>query len=231
MTLDQCYNTHKGSAVLVPGGGTGNNGQCAQWADTVLAEVYGLPYVYTPAAKDWWYKFDSFPQLKNNFDKIAKGQPIKKGDYIVYDPLSPGDPQGHIDTASRDGVINDFWAYDSNWNASAFHDKNGYPILHEVHHVDAFNTRVVGYLRKKGTSMAAAQDKIDPVSAQLLFQGLYPIRPVTAADVKFIMSFKNLEAYLRWVPTDPNHAALVAKMNAPDIKAMPLAPNSLYKTL
>lgn len=154
MTLNDCYTQHKGTAVLVPGGGTGNNGQCEQWADLVLHDVYGQPYIYTPAAKNFWYDFDSFPQLKNNFDKITKGQPIKAGDFIVYDPLSATDPQGHIDLASKDSTtLNNFWAYDSNWDAAHFHDANGFPTLHEVNHADGFNSKVIGYLRKKGTTM------------------------------------------------------------------------------
>lgn len=157
MSLDDCFNQHKGTAVLVPGGGAGNNGQCAQWADTVLHDVYGLPYVFTPAAKDWWYNFDSFPQLKGNFDKIPRGQPIKKGDFIFYDPLSANDPQGHVDVASKDSPnVNSFTAYDSNWDATNFYQViNGvkYPALHEVVHADGFNGKVIGYARKKGTNM------------------------------------------------------------------------------
>lgn len=153
MTLDDCYSQHKGTAVLVPGGGTGNNGQCEQWADLVLHDVFGLPYIYTPSAKDWWYDFDKFPQLKNNFDRIGKDQPPKKDDYIIYDPLSANDPQGHVDTVSRDGgTLQDFWAYDSNWDARTFHDAAGYPTLHEVHHNDIFNEKIIGYIRKKGGS-------------------------------------------------------------------------------
>jgi hypothetical protein len=152
MTLQEAFGANQGTAILVPGGGAGNNGQCAQWADYALNNVYGFPYLYTPAAKDWWYNFDSFPQLANNFVKITDGS-IKAGDFVIFDPLSGQDPQGHIDVASHDGSATDFWAYDSNWNAGAFHDSQGFPSLHEVHHTGVLNTKVLGSLRLKGNTM------------------------------------------------------------------------------
>lgn len=151
MTLDDSYQQHQGTAILVPGGGARNNGQCAQWADTVYHDVYGLPYIYTPAAKDWWYNADALG-ITQHFDKITDGS-IKKGDFVVWNPLSLTDPEGHIDVASRDGNSSDFYAYDSNWDATHFHDTEGYPILHEVHHADNFNKFIIGVLRPKGATM------------------------------------------------------------------------------
>lgn len=166
MTLDQCYRSNEGQALLIPGGGADNNGQCAQWADTVLHDVYGLPYVYTPAALDWWQNFGSFPQLAANFEQIPAGQPIKAGDFIFYD-ARVGAPEGHVDVASRDGQLSDFWAYDSNWGGSAYRNADGYPVLHEQHHNDKYNNYIVGYIRFKGGNMPSTADT-DTVKRLLL---------------------------------------------------------------
>lgn len=147
MKLRAWYLENKGTSILVPGGGSGNNGQCEQAMDSVLHDVYGQPYVYTSAALDWWTKFDKFPQLKKNFTKIHVGQPIKTGDFIIYDGRT-GSPYGHIDVAAANGTIKKFQAYDSNWG-NVRDPKTGYPILHDVLHNDSFNSYVVGYLRKK----------------------------------------------------------------------------------
>lgn len=147
MNLRACYLKHQGTSVLIPGGGAGNEGQCAQWADTVLKEVHGQPYVYTPAALDWWTKFDTFPQLKRNFVKVHAGQPIKTGDFIIYDGRV-GSVYGHVDVAASNGTIKNFAAYDSNWGGKR-DPKTGFPILHNVQHNDSFNNYIVGYIRKK----------------------------------------------------------------------------------
>jgi hypothetical protein len=151
MDLDTCYNQHQGTAVLIPGGGAGNEGQCAQWADVVYHDVYGFPYVFTPSAKDWWENADNLG-ITQHFDKITDGS-IKKGDFVVYGPLSAGDPWGHIDVACSDGTTTDFMAYDSNWGGAAFHNSQGNPILHQVHHADRFNQFILGSLRLKGEEM------------------------------------------------------------------------------
>lgn len=146
MTGKEWYQKHKGESILIPAGGKGNNGQCAQAADSYMKEVFGLPYIYTPAALDWWTKAPALG-LTENFNKIPAGQPVLAGDYVIYDQRV-GAREGHIDMASRDGTVKDFWAYDSNWGGDAF-KKNGYPVLHEVHHNDAYNNYIVGYLRRK----------------------------------------------------------------------------------
>lgn len=175
MTLDQSYQAHQGQAILIPGGGTGNNGQCAQWADTVLHEVYGLPYIYTPGAIDWYLKTEQLG-LSQKFDRVSDGS-IKKGDFVVYG-TGVGSEFGHIDVAAQDGTFKDYVGYDSNWGGKAFYNAQGFPILHTVHHNDSYNRFILGVLRLKGgTDMpltAAQLDKLikafkhaDPTSAEL----------------------------------------------------------------
>lgn len=149
MTPQQWYNTRQGQSILIPGGGNGNNGQCEQAVDDYIHIALGQPYVYTPAAMDFWNKFSQLG-LNKNFSQVSRGQPILNGDLIVYDQRV-GATQGHIDTAAGNGSISDFWAYDSNWGGKQFtNPETGYPILHEVHHNDAYNNYIIGYLRFKG---------------------------------------------------------------------------------
>lgn len=159
MPLDDVYKKYEGQSILIPGGGKGNNGQCVQWADAVLNEVYGLPYVYTPAALDWWYKADQLG-LTQYFDKIPRSTPIKKGDFVIYDNIGrnpAGGFFGHIDVAAQDGTIQDFTAYDSNWGGTAYY-KDGYPVLHTVRHNDVYNQYIVGYLRRKAGGHTPAEE-------------------------------------------------------------------------
>lgn len=147
MTIDQWYAQKKGTSILVPGGGKGNNGQCIQAVDDFRHEVQGLPYVYTPNAKDWWENFEGLG-LSKDYVKVTSGN-LQPGDIIIWGPLSATDPQGHGDVVSRGGSFSDFWAYDSNWGR-VYDPKTGYPILHEVHHNDTFNSKILGALRLKG---------------------------------------------------------------------------------
>lgn len=155
MTLQDCYNQNQGHALLIPGGGAGNDGQCVQWADTVLHDVYGFDYIYSPAAKDWWELFDTFPQLVNNFHKVSDDS-VKAGDFIVYG--TGVGPYGHIDVAAADGSLGNYTGYDSNWGGAAFKNAQGFPILHTVHHADSYNQYILGALRLKGGFMYSPDD-------------------------------------------------------------------------
>lgn len=196
MTLLQCYQEHEGTSVLVPGGGAGNQGQCEQWADLVLNQVYGLSFVYTPAALDWWYSADALG-LTEHFDKIPFGEPIVQGDYIIYDGRV-GSADGHIDVASENGTVKAFWAYDSNWGGSPF-VVNGYPVLHEVFHMDEYNNYIVGYLRLKGSIMNEAQATQLSLYLRLLdFESVEQANSHSADDVSHMLA-------------DPGYAGALAK--------------------
>lgn len=185
-TLEETYNKYKGQAVLAPGGGAGNQGQCLQWSDIVLNEVYGLPFIYTPAALDWWVKAGSLG-LTVHFNKIPAGSPVKKGDFVIYD-ARVGAPEGHIDVASNDGSYNDFTAYDSNWGGKAFYNSAGYPTLHEVRHNDKYNGFIVGYLRSKEANVLPDFNNGD---AENLFVAMYGNRPTPEQIAAFVDWAKN----------------------------------------
>lgn len=131
-TLDECFAQNQGKALLVPGGGAGNEGQCVQWADTVLHDVCGFPYVYANAI-DWW----SNPQVLQNFTQITDGS-IRKGDFVIFNS-SVGSVYGHISVAMGDATIDNFTSSDSNWG--------GNKTVHLVNHVG--RQYVIGSLRLK----------------------------------------------------------------------------------
>lgn len=143
MSPDSWFNRHKNTAILVPGGGDGNAGQCVQAMDSYLYEVYGKPYVYAAGALDIW---NGTLLDKLGLSRIRAGQLVLPGDFVFFS-ASVGAVQGHVDIASRAGTPTDFYAYDSNWGGAAFKNAAGYPLLHEVRHNDIYNNYIVGYYR------------------------------------------------------------------------------------
>lgn len=146
MSPTQWFQQNIGKAILVPGGGAGNNGQCFQAFDSYLHDVYNKPYIYTPRAINvWTYALlDQF-----GFVKVDAGLPVLAGDFIFYD-ARVGNIAGHVGIASQDGYWNDFYSYDSNWGGTKFWNAQGYPTLHEVRHNDSYNKYIVGYYRRAG---------------------------------------------------------------------------------
>lgn len=137
MTLDECFTANQGKPLLIPGGGAGNEGQCVQWADTVLHDVYNKPYHWGNAI-DWW---NNPGELLNDFDKITDGS-IKKGDIVVFN-TQVGSKYGHIDVAMSDGTTSNFRGADSNWG--------GDKTVHIVQHANP--NLILGSLRLKGEDM------------------------------------------------------------------------------
>lgn len=150
LTLTQWFDTYKNTAILVPSGGAGNDGQCLQAMDSFIHEVYGTPYIYTPGAIDVWYKslLDA-----HGFVKVMPGAAVLPGDLLFYDGIAPkpgGGFYGHVSIASRGGTYGDFWAYDSNWGGQAFLNSKWQPVLHESRHNDGYNKYITGYYRFAG---------------------------------------------------------------------------------
>lgn len=212
MTLDEAFQQNKGTAILIPDGGAGNNGQCAQWSSYVWHNVYDFPYFYTPNASDWFYKAATLG-ITQHFNVIPRAQvtAIPKGAFVVYGPLSATDAPGHIDVCSRDGgKLSDFWAYDSNWSAATFHDANGYPTLHEVHHNDNFNAKIIGILVLKENNMDANGNVTDTGARALLTlstlmaqPGLAPDRQPTIQEVENLIGRNLVDAVNSLTSTAP----------------------------
>lgn len=145
MTLQECFNANKGKALLIPGGGAGNEGQCVQWADTVLHDVYQLPYHYGNAI-DWWR---DPKELLDHFDKVVDGT-VKQGDFVIFNEWV-GSVYGHIDVAMEDGTTDSFLGADSNWD--------GNKTVHLVQHIG--RKYVQGILRMKGADMFEGRSAAD----------------------------------------------------------------------
>lgn len=118
--------------------------QCVDLMRKFIKEVLGFsPYVL-PAqkyAKDFFYKFETFPNAKKYFTKIYNtptGVP-KQGDLIFWKAWQPGITgiAGHV-AIFDNGNVNKFVSMDQNW-------ATGTPC-----HLQAHNYRgVIGWLRKK----------------------------------------------------------------------------------
>lgn len=161
MTPDQWYTLHKGTAILIPNGGKGNDGQCVQAMDSYLFEVYKQPYVYALGAIDIWKS--GIP----GFTKIVSPPTIELGDFVFWDSRI-GSKFGHVDMCSRPGPLSNFWAYDSNWGGKAFYNDEGYPILHEVRHNDILNDYILGVLRKENMPTLVDDGNIDLLYVSVL---------------------------------------------------------------
>lgn len=197
MTPSQWYDQNEGKSILIPGGGSGNNGQCEQAVDSFIHDVFGLPYTYTPNAIDFWNNYNSLPTLNQYFDQIPAGQPLKEDDILVYDQRV-GSPSGHVDINRDDAPnLSIYTAYDSNWG-NVNDPTTGYPVLHTVLHNDKYNNYVLGYLRRKGQTMpffandTERDDLINglntglygPLSSDRLNSTLINQRPAFDADPK-----------------------------------------------
>lgn len=155
MTLDQEYQEYQGQSVLVPGQPESNRGQCAQWSNYVLHDVYGQPYHYGNAI-DWW---NNPGDLENNFFKVATSNPVIKGDFVIYG-AGVGSEFGHIDVAMENGTSADYLGADSNWG----HDLT----VHQVRHNDKYNQYILGYLRSKGDNMGINQNELALLTSSIL---------------------------------------------------------------
>lgn len=133
MTPDKFFTPLLGRSLLYPGAAEEYRGQCVQPVLMWMREQGIIPPAYPSA-------FDYYVLGVPGYDKIPAGAPIKTGDIIVWgSKFPPSKGNGHIDTASANGTLKDFWAYDSNWQPL---------VLSKVHHNDPENNYIIGYLRR-----------------------------------------------------------------------------------
>lgn len=135
MTLSEAYTENQGEPILVPGGGEGNAGQCEQWADYVLYNVDGKPYLYTPGAINWWQN----PTLAAEgftFIPFAQGVYPQVGDFVIYG-TGVGSQYGHVSVCAENGNSSGFVGYDSNWEDSG--------VLQTITHDYTYD--ILGYIR------------------------------------------------------------------------------------
>jgi hypothetical protein len=138
MTLLQYFQANVNTKPLVPGQNPSLAGQCFQWVDQVIHNVFGLPYFYASYAIDFWTQPG---WLLTYFDKITDGS-IKAGDIVVYSGGINGG-YGHVDVAAQDGSVSSYVGYDSNWNTLD---------LEQVTHNGHDNAFILGSLRLKSAT-------------------------------------------------------------------------------
>lgn len=209
MTLDQEYAKYAGQSVLVPGAAADDRGQCVQWADYVLHDVYGQPYVWADAI-NWWNQFDSIPQLKNNFVKVADGT-IKKGDFVLWNQ-KVGSVYGHIDVAMTDGNINNFVAADTNWAGNL--------TVHEVSHIGQAGY-IIGVLRHKGNQETPmATDSLSKADIQVIYGLAMDVAPEKTPD-SWVKAYtgKPLDGFLTNLKRTAGYQQHFTQVNAPAVAA------------
>lgn len=130
----QYFEPKLGQSLLYPGQAQKYLGQCVQSVMLWLAATGTTPPAYPSA---FMYYLAGIP----GYTKIPAGPAIQDADIIVWgSDFPPSNGNGHIDVATGDGTLKDFWAYDSNWQP---------PLkLSKIHHNGSDNRFIIGYLRK-----------------------------------------------------------------------------------
>jgi len=151
MTIDQFITKYLGKKVDWDGA---YGGQCVDLFRQYLNDVLNFPQPRgVVGAADFWTNYDSDPNLKNNFQKIANsptGVPAK-GDVMVWNKKAGGG-FGHI-AIFLEGNVNLFTSLDQNW-----------PTLSKVTKTVHNYTNVLGWLRpnKPENKPIGGQMNIDP---------------------------------------------------------------------
>lgn len=151
MTIDQFITKYEGKKVDWDGA---YGGQCVDLFRQYLNDVLNFPQPRgVVGAADFWTNYDSDPNLKNNFQKIANsptGVPAK-GDVMVWNK-KVGGGFGHI-SIFLEGNVNLFTSLDQNW-----------PTLSKVTKTVHDYANVYGWLRpnKPENNGTGGQMNIDP---------------------------------------------------------------------
>lgn len=109
MTYDQFQKKYLGVAVDYDGvAGV----QCVDLVDQYLKDVFGITGVYCNGARELFTKFNSYPALVKNFNKIADSRDfvVKKGDILIWN----GGTWGHCGLGTGKGNIDWFESLEEN---------------------------------------------------------------------------------------------------------------------
>ena len=124
--------------------------QCVDLFDQYIKDRFGITGVWCVGAKDLYNKFDSYPALKNAFDRIPNTEElvVKKGDVVIWG----NGTWGHVAIGNGEG--NKDWFRSLEENTMGLHEPTQL-VKHD------FNG-VLGVLRPKNIS--AVQSKTKTVS-------------------------------------------------------------------
>lgn len=133
MSPDAYFAPLNGQSLLYPGTDEEYRGQCVMPVEFWIKENGVEPPRY-PSASQYYSR--GVP----GYTQIPAGAPILEGDIVVFaSNFPPANGNGHIDVASSNGSLHDYWAWDSNWSP---------PLkLSKIHHNGSDNNYIVGYLR------------------------------------------------------------------------------------
>lgn len=109
MTYDQFEKKYLGKAIDYDGTA---GVQCVDLADQYLKDVFGITGVWVQGARDFYNKFESYPALVKNFDRIpnTRDLTIKKGDIVLWN----GGSWGHVAVGTGKGTIDWFESIEQN---------------------------------------------------------------------------------------------------------------------
>ncbi len=171
MTPDSYFTPLNGQSLLYPGQAEKYRGQCVQPVQMWLKATGTEPPVYQ-------YAYQYYDKGIPGYTKIPAGGPIKTGDIVVWGKnYAASKGAGHIDVATQDGTLQDFYAWDSNWIT---------PLkLGRWHHNSSSNQYIVGYLRKEGDMPATRQDIINA------YNGVMAYNPSEAEIQSYLASHKD----------------------------------------
>ena len=113
MTYNEFERKYLGKAVDFDGSA---GVQCVDLADQFFVDVIGMKvdntFPWVSGARDFYNKFNSYPALVKNFDRIANSKSLicKKGDVVIWG----GGTWGHVAIADGNGNIDWFTSIEQN---------------------------------------------------------------------------------------------------------------------
>lgn len=167
MKFNEWVNKYLGRAVDYDGSA---GAQCVDLAKSYLKEVHNVPqFSIGGSAMYYYYRFETFPQLKGKFKKIKNTPDFVplKGDIAVWNS-SKGGGHGHVAICTGEGDTKHFYSYDMNWNGKAMkkvkHDYSGfYGVLRPI---DRKNIDTEAYFKACDTKLTSIVDALRSVGAK-----------------------------------------------------------------
>lgn len=187
MTYDEFFKKYNGKAVDYDHTA---GVQCVDLADQYLKDVFGITGVWVTGARDFYNKFETYPKLVKDFDKIPNTRElvVQKGDIVVWG----GGTWGHVAIGTGSGDINVFDSFEQNTLGKhepaqvithKFNGKTGvngcYPVLGVLRAKD--QTKVLG----KTAAQKSINDIVDEVIAGRWDSGANRKKKLTAAGYNY----------------------------------------------
>lgn len=128
MNYEQFIAKYEGKATDIDGSA---GVQCVDLAKAYMRDLFGVPFFSVGSAKNYFEKFDTYPELRGKFTKILNTPTFVplKGDIAVWGS-SKGKGHGHVAICTGEGNTRYFYSFDQNWNekkcVKVYHDYKGF---------------------------------------------------------------------------------------------------------